>query len=31
VADLITSSANPVVKRMRLLADRRHRTVTFMR
>jgi len=25
VADLITSSANPVVKRMRLLADRRHR------
>jgi RNA methyltransferase, TrmH family len=25
VPDLITSSANPVVKRMRLLADRRHR------
>jgi len=25
VADLITSSANPVVKRVRLLADRRHR------
>ena len=25
MADLITSSANPVVKRMRLLADRRHR------
>jgi TrmH family RNA methyltransferase len=25
VDDLITSSANPVVKRMRLLADRRHR------
>jgi TrmH family RNA methyltransferase len=25
VADLITSAANPLVKRMRLLADRRHR------
>src|SRR5262249_19893307 len=25
MADLITSSANPVVKRMRLLAERRHR------
>ena len=25
MADLITSSANPAVKRMRLLADRRHR------
>src|SRR5207344_3109342 len=25
VADLITSTANPVVKRMRVLADRRHR------
>jgi RNA methyltransferase, TrmH family len=25
VPDLVTSSANPVVKRMRLLADRRHR------
>ena len=25
MADLITSSANPVVRRMRLLAERRHR------